>query len=144
MVKRSGSRGNHGSKNTTDPMYRDGPEEHQGLSAVNSPPRKLFLLTRLFLLCLLTESAPACSSAVTTATCCKARKVSPVSESRTRWLPGVTTDPSAEVSPPVISSNHSVRSAAQRDESATVGCISLKGYIYRASMLRLIHRNVFN
>lgn len=82
-------------------MSRNGPEEHRGLSAVNSPPQMLFLVTRLFLPCLLTEWAPACSSAVTTATCCKDPKVSPVSESQTHWLPGVTTGPSAEVSSPL-------------------------------------------
>lgn len=88
------------SQNTPDPMSRDGREEHRGLSAINTPPQMLFLVTRLFLPCLLTEWAPACSSAVTTATCCKDPKASPVSESQTRWLPGVTTGPSAEVSSP--------------------------------------------
>lgn len=46
-----------------------------------------------------TESAPASSSAVMTATSCKDPRVSPASESPTHWLRGATTGPSAEVSP---------------------------------------------
>ena len=44
------------------------------------------------------ELDPASSSAVMTAMYYKDLKVSPVSESLTHWLPGVTTDQSAEVS----------------------------------------------
>lgn len=65
---------------------------------------KSTLLLLLFLTSVVTvvspplELAPASSSVATTATYYKDLKVSPVKESLTHWLPGVTTDPSAGVS----------------------------------------------